>query len=259
MSKNKVKLNINNLYYLDLYTVKSKEGYITLKRLDSMIRRDGDWKEKKTCYSYRFSPDMGVLNRRKIIVEKPKFTLLRNPKQVTELLTGEQFDCVKMGNLGMESSHKELDTFAIIDYGYNLTSPTSERLYKYMEEHIDKEAYGQELRELKIKSKANHMKSLHQKEYEKYIERVLPERALLVNDLLDQFNCNTKVRQVCLEVIRNESFMQTSTIEDLLEKIRNKYPYLNEDEYRDVVAVVLRVQSTTCINNDKNKSYLKVM
>ena len=53
--------------------------------------------------------------------------------------------------------------------------------------------------------------------------------------------------------------MQTSTIEDLLEKIRNKYPYLNEDEYRDVVAVVLRVQSTTCINNDKNKSYLKVM
>ena len=42
MSKNKVKLNINNLYYLDLYTVKSKEGYISLKRLDSMIRRDGD-------------------------------------------------------------------------------------------------------------------------------------------------------------------------------------------------------------------------
>ena len=257
MSKNK--LNIYNLYYIDLYTVKSKEGYITLQRLDNMIRRDGDWKEKKTCYSYRFSPDMSVLNRRKIIVEKPKFTLLRNPKQLTEFLTGEQFDCVKMENLGMESSHEELDTFAFLNYGYNLTSPISEELYKYMEEHIDKEEYRKELINLKTKSKADHMKSLHQKEYEKYIEKVLPERALLVNDLLDQFNCNIKVRQVCLEVIRNESFMQTSTIEDLLEKIRNKYPYLNEDEYRDVVSVVLRVQSTTCINNDKNKSYLKVM
>ena len=60
-------------------------------------------------------------------------------------------------------------------------------------------------------------------------------------------------------MIKNESFMQTSKIEDLLEKIRNKYLYLNEDEYRDVVAVVLRVQSSTCINNDKDKGYLKVM
>ena len=213
--------------------------------------------EKEIAHTYIFDPDMSVLNRRKIIIEKPKFTLLKKPKQVTEFLTGEQFDCVKMGNIGMESSHEELDTFVLLKY--HIGKLSTEDLYEYLEKHIDKEAYGKELRELKIKSKANHMKSLHQKEYEKYIEKVLPERALLVNDLLDQFNCNVKVRQTCLEVIRNESFMQTSTIEDLLEKIRNKYPYLNEDEYRDVVAVVLRVQSTTCINNDKNKSYLKVM
>ena len=256
MSKNKGILNIHNLYYLDLYTVKTKEGYISLQRLDNMIHRDGDWKDKKTCYSYRFSPDMGVLNRRKIIVEKPKFTLLRNPKQVTELLTGEPFDCVKMGNLGMESSHKELDTFAIIDYGYNLKSPTSEKLCSYMEEHIDKESYRKELQELKAQSKANHMKSLHQKEYEKHREKVLPERILLLYTLLDEYNCSNNVRQVCLDVVKSELCMKTITIEELLLKLRNKYPYLNDAEYREVVTVILRIQSQM---NDTDEKYSKAM
>ena len=261
MSKNKSKLDLYNLCYLDLYTVKSKEGYITTHQLDNMVDRGDDyWVGRKGYNShYKFKPNMDILNNRKIIIEKPKFKLFKKPKQVTEYLTGEQLDYAVVDCVDVESPQKELDAFVLIDYKHFFKSPTTEELYQYLEEHIDKEAYGKELRELKIKSKANHMKSLHQKEYEKYIEKVLPERALLVNDLLDQFNCNIKVRQVCLEVIRNESFMQTSTIEDLLEKIRNKYPYLTEDEYRDVVAVVLRVQSTTCINNDKNKGYLKVM
>ena len=166
MSKNKVKLNINNLYYLDLYTVKSKEGYITIHQLDNMVDRDGDWIERKGCYRYRFNPNMDILNRRKIIIEEPKFKLLKKPKQVTEYLTGEQLDYAVVDYVDVKSPQQELDTFVLIDYNHFFKSPTSEELYSYMEEHIDKEAYGKELRELKIKSKANHMKSLHQKEYE---------------------------------------------------------------------------------------------
>lgn len=254
MSKNK--LNIYNLYYIDLYTVKSKEGYITLQRLDNMIRRDGDWKEKKICYSYRFSPDMSVLNRRKIIVEKPKFTLLRNPKQLTEFLTGEQFDCVKMGNLGMESSHEELDTFAFLNYGYNLTSPTSEELYKYMEEHIDKEEYRKELINLKTKSKADHMKTLHQEEYDRYLKEILPERTLLLDTLFDQYKCSINVKRACLEVIKSNTFMKQSTIEDLLLNLRNKYPSFNDEEYSTMVLIILRIQSKTGVND---KKYLKAI
>ena len=163
MSKNKVKLNINNLYYLDLYTVKSKEGYITIHQLDNMVDRGDDYWVERKGYNryYKFKPNMDILNKRKIIIEKPKFKLFKKPKQVTEYLTGEQLDYAVVDFVDVESPQKELDAFVLIDYNHFFKSPTTEELYQYLEEHIDKEAYGQELKELKIKSKANHMKSLH--------------------------------------------------------------------------------------------------
>ena len=50
--------------------------------------------------------------------------------------------------------------------------------------------------------------------------------------------------------------MQTSTIEELLEKIRNKYPSFNDEEYSTMVLIILRIQSKTGVND---KKYLKAI
>ena len=216
-----------------------------------------------------------------ILIKKPTLGKIKKHSKATEVLTGEQFDYVityygRDYDFGHERYYLErrykpsrkgaLDAYVFIDVERksrnDSKTPTSENLLEYMGKHVNIEEYRKELQEIKERSlnlrlhgEEVYKERSERQEQDKQKEIKLTENILLLPDILDDLHCTDNVRMKIFEIIKDDSYYKLSTIEDMLKKLRKKYPNLSEEEYISIVSVMLRMNSST----ENNKPYLKVI
>ena len=253
------------------------------------------WEGKSEYIRYARYYELEEDNYEDVIIKRPSIGKMKIHSKATEILTGEKFDYVIMywglsyrgawEDFEREIKYKPnrrgiLDAYILIDprkkYSYS-KEVTPENLLKYMQNHVDIEEYRKELQQIKERSldlrlhgeklykertQRKKQQELADKQLQELEEKLAKKRnidlfdnALLLPDLLNEFHCTNNAKKIMFEIIKDDSYMNKSTIEDLLKRIRNKYPNLSEHEYLSLVGVILKLSS----NPNKNKPYLKAI
>lgn len=292
MSKKKENLNANDLIFGKLITpIDIELDELTTYGEDNTWCWEGDINYIEYA-SYR---ELDHNNYEDIVIKRPTIGRIKTHSKATEILTGEKFDYVIMywglsyrgawEDFEREIKYKPnrrgtLDAYILIDprrkYNYS-KDVTPENLLQYMQNHVDIEEYRKKLQRIKERSldlrlhgeklykertQREKQQELADKQLQELEEKLAKKRnidlfdnALLLPDLLNEFHCTNNAKKIMFEIIKDDSYMTQSTIEDLLKRIRNKYPNLTEHEYLSLVGVILKLSS----NPNKNKPYLKTI
>ena len=202
---------------------------------------------------------------KKILLEKTTVCSI-NKIRAKEILTGEKFDYIR------SNPSPKWDTYSLFYGSYSCEPyvrtyydlhPTEEDLIEYIEEHIDVEEYRKELQSIKEKSlqlctqeNKIYQQSLLKQKNEKQKIVDLTDRMYSLPDLIKEYHCTSNAKRVILEIVKDESYLVPSAIEELLTRIKNNYNGLNNEEYLSIIGVVLRLQSNEVEKNNKLKKFL---
>ena len=285
-------INVNDLIFGKLITPINIDstGLTKYGEFNSSV-----WEGKSEYIEYASYRELAKYNYEDVIIKRPSIGKMKIHSKATEILTGEEFDYVIMywglsyrgawEDFEREIKYKPnrrgtLDAYILIDprkkYSYS-KEVTPENLLEYMQNHVDIEEYRKELQQIKERSldlrlhgeklykertQREKQQELADKQLQELEEKLAKKRnidlfdnALLLPDLLNEFHCTNNAKKIMFEIIKDDSYMNQSTIEDLLKRIRNKYPNLSEHEYLSLVGVILKLSS----NPNKNKPYLKAI
>lgn len=238
--KEEEKKTKDKLRKMSLFTVKTDKGYIKKNDLVDMFHQ-GE-RSPGVPGHWFFFPEEEVLKERKIIVRDEI-----KDGYVTEFLTGEQFKYVEYFPGEAFSEHEVLDAFA-----FRYHNLSDQDLYDYIEKHSDVESYKRKLQRIK---EFCYEKSGQTLKEEFIKQNIKSNKIKLMENCLDELMKYPQLSSICLEILSSEdAYLKSSPIDVVLNRLKEKYPNLTNEEYTEIVIILLKLQSNEA---EKNKEHVK--